>query len=279
MDVERGEIATNLAACEQFVRDPRLDEAQVVVFPECALTGYCFDSKSQALEVAEPITGSAVARMGELAADSKKHLVFGMLERSGDQLFNACVVVGPEGLLGVYRKSHLPFLGVDRFATPGDQPPLVVDLKFLRLGVHICYDASFPEATRSLMLQSADLVVLPTNWPNDALAFSQHLGPVRAMENHLYFMIVNRIGSEGGFDFIGGSSLSSPHGQILKSCSAGVEDVLCCTIDPAIARRKHIVRVAGQHEIDRLADRRPDLYTSLSATSVRPTTRSPKEES
>ena len=76
-----------------------------------------------------------------------------MLERDGARLFNACALVGPTGLVANYRKIHLPFLGVDRFTTPGDRPFAVHDLGGLRVGMTICYDGSFPESARVLMLQ------------------------------------------------------------------------------------------------------------------------------
>ena len=87
-----------------------------------------------------------------LAADCARlgvWAVVGLLERAGDRLFNACVLVGPSGVTATYRKIHLPCLGVDRFTTPGDRPFAVHDLGGLRLGMSICYDGSFPETSTS----------------------------------------------------------------------------------------------------------------------------------
>ena len=92
------------------------------------------------------------------------HVVCGLLERDGDAIHNAAVLVGPDGLVGSYRKSHLPFLGVDRFVRPGDELP-VFDTPIGRIGLEICYDLRFPEVTRSLALAGAEIVCLPTNWP------------------------------------------------------------------------------------------------------------------
>lgn len=264
MNPQLGAPQTNATGMLAWLGDDRLEAAQVVVFPECAVTGYCFHSKSEAMHSADSIPGALTDRFTEAAARLKKHLLFGMLERQGDDLFNVCVLVGPNGLMGHYRKSHLPWLGVDRFVTRGDQPPPVFDLGFLRIGLHICYDASFPEATRLLMLEGADLAVLPTNWPDDARVFAEHLAPVRAMENHIYFMIVNRVGSEGGFEFIGQSQLCAPNGRRIAICNEREESCFLGTIAPDSARQKHQVRVPGQHEIHRLADRRADLYGRIS---------------
>src|SRR5256885_901773 len=73
----------------------------------------------------------------------------------------------------------------------------------LRIGMNICYDGSFPEAARCLMLLGADLIVLPTNWPTGAISTAKTLIPARALENHLYYAAVNRVGTERGFQFIG----------------------------------------------------------------------------
>src|SRR6202030_44525 len=102
-----------------------------------------------------------------------------------------------------YRKAHRPFLGVDRFTAPGDRPFAVHDLGGLRVGIHICYDGSFPESARVLTLLGADLVVLPTNWPPGAAGTAKYLVPARALENQVFYAAVNRVGTERGFAFIG----------------------------------------------------------------------------
>src|SRR5690606_33851347 len=111
------------------------------------------------------IGGESTERLTELCRKYECHVVLGMLETDGDRLFNACVLVGPAGVVGNYRKIHLPYLGVDRFTTHGDQPFAVHEAGDLRLGMNICYDGAFPESARVMALQGADLIVLPTNWP------------------------------------------------------------------------------------------------------------------
>ena len=143
------------------------------------------------------------------------YAIFGLLERDGSRLFNACVLVGPEGVVGSYRKVHLPYLGIDMFVDPGDRPFAVHDAGGLRVGMHICYDGSFPESARVLSLLGADLLVLPTNWPTHSECAAEHMIPTRAMENTVYAMAVNRVGEESGFRFIGSSSIVDPNGRVL----------------------------------------------------------------
>jgi predicted amidohydrolase len=260
LDIVLGDKDRNLARFESTLRETARHGAVLTVFPECALAGYCFDSRDEAMPHAEPLPGPSTARLAEVCRALDVYVVFGLLECDGDRLFNACALVGPAGLVGGYRKAHLPFLGVDRFTTPGDQPFRVWSAGALRVGMNICYDSAFPEAARVLALQGADLVVLPTNWPPGAECTAAAVVNTRALENHIYYMAVNRVGTERGFRFIGRSKICHPTGTVLAEAGAETEEILYAEIDPAVARNKHIVRVPGKHEIDRFADRRPDLY-------------------
>ncbi len=194
---------------------------------------------------------------------------FGLLERDGARLFNACLLVGPSGLVGAYRKVHLPFLGIDMFADPGDRPFAVFDVNGLKVGMHICYDGAFPETARVLALLGADLLLLPTNWPTHSECAAEHMIPTRAMENVVYVMAVNRVGEESGFRFIGCSSIVDPSGRRLAKAGPDSEEILVADVDPSVARRKRLVRVPGRHEIDRIADRRPRFYQAITEPNAR----------
>lgn len=263
MDFKLGDNAGNVARMIAQLDDPQVASAQLVVFPECAVSGYCFDSRDEAWPHAEPIPGPATDAMLAAAKARGKHLVFGMLERHGDKLHNSCVLLGPEGIVGVYRKIHLPFLGVDRFVDAGTEPLRVYDVGPMRVGLHICYDGSFPECVRVLTLLGADLIVLPTNWPPGADTFAELLPNARALENHIYYMAVNRVGEERGFQFIGTSKFCLPTGRSPSVGSATEPSIITGSVQPHIVRNKRLVRVPGKHLIDRLADRRPEFYGLL----------------
>ncbi|MFN8006267.1 MAG: carbon-nitrogen hydrolase family protein [Terriglobia bacterium] len=237
--------------------------ARLVIFPECALCGYCFESLEEAIPYAESIPGPSTLKLVKVCQKLQLHVVYGLLERAGDQLFNAAVLLGPEGLIGKYRKVHLPSLGVDKFVQPGDLGFGVYETPLGRIGLNICYDGAFPEGTRVMALKGADLVVLPTNWPTGAEEFAEHLINARGLENHIFFAAVNRVGIERGFRFIGRSRISDVHGRTLALASAEQEEILYAEIDPLKAREKRIVRVPGKHEIHRFNDRRPELYGEI----------------
>jgi predicted amidohydrolase len=263
MDVELGAVGANLDRIESRLTEAAGEGAKLIVFPECAATGYCFQSADEARELAEEIPGPITERVAAMCRALDVHVVFGMVERDGERLFNAAVLVGPGGVLGSYRKIHLPYLGLDMFTTPGDRLFRVDHVADVRIGMLICYDGSFPESARSLSLLGADLVVLPTNWPPGAETTAEYVTNARAVENNVYFMAVNRVGVERGFRFIGHSKIAGPFGNTLAEARGADEAILYAEIDPHKARRKHLVRVPGKHEIDRMADRRPEMYGLL----------------
>jgi predicted amidohydrolase len=263
MDCRLQDMRHNLDAIRAGLRQAAAAGARLVVFPECALTGYAFESRDEAWPLAQTVPGPATEALAADCRDLGVWAVAGLLERGpGGEMFNACALVGPEGPAAVYRKIHLPFLGVDRFTTPGDRPFAVHDLGGLRVGINICYDSSFPESARTLTLLGADLVVLPTNWPPGAASTPKYLVPARALENHIYYLAVNRVGEERGFRFIGQSRLIGCDGEPLAVAGDGPE-VLYADIDPTVARQKRLVKIPGKYELDRLADRRPEMYAPL----------------
>jgi predicted amidohydrolase len=263
MDVAFADRQTNLRHMVERLNETAEHGATLTVFPECTLSGYCFGSLGEAKPHAEVIPGPATELLTEACQRTGQHCVFGMLESDGERIFNAAVLLGPTGILGTYRKVHLPFLGVDRFTTPGDRPFTVHSVAGMKIGMNICYDGAFPEAARILALAGADLIVLPTNWPRGAECSARCVINTRALENHVYYMSVNRVGTERGFSFIGQSKICDPHGQELAVADERAEAILYAEIDPQHARNKHLVRVPGQYELDRWLDRRPEMYTPL----------------
>jgi predicted amidohydrolase len=269
MDCRFGDKRANLDKIRDELREAATHGARLVVFPECALTGYAFESREEALPHAETLPGPSSDLLSRDSRQLGVWAAMGMLERDDQgNLFNACALLGPGGEIASYRKIHLPFLGVDRFARPGDRPFAVHDLGGLRLGINICYDASFPESSRVLTLLGADLVILPTNWPTGARSTVKYLVQARALENHIYYLAVNRVGEERGFPFIGQSRIIDTAGEVLAAGGDG-EEILYAEIDPLKARQKRLVHIPGKYEIDRVGDRRPGMYGPLCAERMK----------
>jgi predicted amidohydrolase len=262
MDVSIGQVEENRRRVIERLRTAAESGAELVIFPECALTGYCFESLEEAAPFAESINGGSATALAAACTEAGAYAIVGFIEKEGSNYYNAAMIVGPggAGVIGNYRKVHLPFLGVDRFLTPGDQQFRVFDLPFGRVGVNICYDASFPEAARALKLLGAELIILPTNWPTGAWRTPEFVLNARSCENHVNFAAANRCGVERGWEFIGRSKLIDVNGDTIAEATRSGEEILFAEIDLQEANNNKIVNVAGAYEIDRLADRRPEFY-------------------
>lgn len=267
MDVALMDSDRNLKQMQAHLRETTAKGAKLTVFPECALSGYCYSSLDEARPFAQPVPGPAVQKMSAACAELDCFAIFGMLEldTSGqkERIFNAAVLVGPQGMIGSYRKVHLPYLGIDMYTSYGDRLFAVHNAGDLRVGMNICYDAAFPEAARSLAILGADLIALPTNWPPGAECTAASVINARALENAVYYIAVNRVGTERGFEFIGRSKIVDTSGQSMAESKTTGEEILYAEIDTVKSRRKHIIRVPEKHEIDRMADRRPEMYGLL----------------
>ena len=199
-----------------------------------------FDSPDEAMAYAEEVPGPFVRALEDRCERLGIHCVSGMLERDGDVLRNTAVLVGPEGLVGRYRKSHLPFLGVDRFVQAGDELS-VFDTELGRIGLEICYDLRFPEVTRALALAGAELVALPTNWPVEAAANAELLTTARAYENRIFLLVANRVGRERSAEFCGRSQIVDQAGVRLAETDASER----------VPARRRDRRRASSRQVDR----------------------------
>ena len=265
MDVEIGNPRANCLKIVNHIRAAADRSVHLAIFPECAVTGYCFDSLEEASPFAEKLDGPSAEAIATACRDTGLHAIVGFIERGASGLFNAAMLVGPDGPLGTYRKVHLPFLGVDRFLTPGDRPFASIDLPIGKLGINICYDVSFPEASRALKLLGSQLIAVPTNWPPGAWRTPEFVVNTRAQENHLNVAAANRVGVERGWQFIGRSMVVDYNGDTVAQADGEQEQVLIADLDLEGADRNRIVNVAGAYELDRLGDRRPEFYASLTA--------------
>ncbi|HKZ54114.1 MAG TPA: carbon-nitrogen hydrolase family protein [Anaerolineales bacterium] len=269
MEAIPGDPEANLRRVIERLQEAAGHGANVVVFPECVLTGYVL-SAEEAEDLAEPIPGRRTQRLAEVCQASGCLACVGTLEREATgQLFNAAALVGPSGLLARYRKTHLPCLGVDRYLAEGgslvDPHPTTAG----KLGMLICYDLRFPEPIRVLALRGAEAVLLCTAWPDRAALYPEFTARARAEENHVYLVAANRVGEERGVRYLGRSVIVAPDGKVLAEGSPDREQILYAEVDLEISRQKRIVFKPGEYELDLFADRRPELYAELSAERER----------
>lgn len=267
--VTYGDPFANLERAKSWVG--QASGSDLVVFPECFLTGYCVDTPDEAARVALECRAdashrvveahSAIVEMGDLARSGGVALAFGFAGRDERGLYNGVVLAQPDGRMDRYVKTHLPCLGFDRFAREGDDLP-VFDTPFGRVGILVCFDVRPPEAARVLALKGADLIVVATNWPNGASKAPDVLVPARAVENRVFVAACNRVGSENGYGFIGRSSAVDPTGAVL--CSAAEDEtLLVAELDLAASREKVTVVQPYGYSTDLFGSRRPELYGAI----------------
>ncbi|HSB90635.1 MAG TPA: carbon-nitrogen hydrolase family protein [Anaerolineales bacterium] len=236
---------------------------QLAVFPECAVPGY-FLTREEAERVAEPVPGPRSRALSEACARCGLSAVVGTIERGTDgSLYNAAMLLTADRQVTLYRKTHLLCLGVDRYLRRGEHLAPVVSAAGARLGLLICYDLRFPEPMRSLALDGAQVVLLPTAWPASAAFYADYLARARALENGVYLVAANRAAEERGHAFLGRSLIVGPDGEILSRADGDEEAMLVAEIDPSRSDVKHRVFEPGEYEVDLTADRRPELYGRL----------------
>jgi len=251
------DVETNIDTISKLIEETK--SFDLLVIPELANSGYVFVEKDELAKVSEEIpSGYFVEKLSELAKQKNGYIVCGVCEKSGSKYFNSSVLVGPEGFVAKYRKVHL-FDREKLFFEPGDGPFKLYNIKGMNLGILVCWDWIFPEATRSLALQGMDVLAHSTNL---VLSFCQTAMITRSIENQIFTITSNRIGIEtnGEFSlhFKGHSQVTTPDAKRLVQASTDKEEIHIVEIDIAKARNKWL---SDNNHI--FNDRRPEMYETL----------------
>jgi predicted amidohydrolase len=247
----------NLDALLALTDEAAAGGARLIVTPEMATTGYCWADRAEIAGEVEPVPGPTTERFAALAARHGCWIVVGLAEvdPETDVFYNTAVLVGPEGIVGRYRKTHA-FISEPKWAKDGDLGLPVFDTPLGRIAITICMDACYPETARIPALAGADVICFPTNWVYEKSPSPSWMA--RAAENRVYFVAANRYGLERGVQFSGGSAVIDPDGGLQAVLDTG-DGIVWGWIDPARARDKRPLPGRGE---DLLAGRRPDAYAT-----------------
>jgi len=253
---EFGAISANLSKVVTALSGANAD---IIVLPELAFTGYYFQDRNELATLAEdPATSPTLSALVQLCRENSFHLVTGFAEKSGDKIFNSALLINGEGILQTYRKLHL-FNTEAEYFDPGDRPLQISEINGIQVGLMVCYDWAFPEVARSLALQGADLICHPSNL---VLPWCQQAMLTRCMENGIFAVTTNRTGSDvrprGILNFTGQSQIAGPKGALTHQASTTKEALFITTLDLAQARDKKVTPLS-----DLLSDRRPEFYSRL----------------
>jgi len=260
-----GEVESNRAAAAGAVVAAAGQGAELVVLPELCDSGYVFTGEAEARTLATRAADSPTLREWQaLAAGYRTTIAGGFCELGEDGLlYNSAALIGPGGVLAVYRKAHL-WDAEKLVFTPGDAPPPVVDLPFGRVGLMICYDLEFPEWVRLAALAGADLIAAPVNWPAMPVPADERPCDVVRVQadacvNGVFIAVADRCRVERGVSWVGGTVIVGPDGYPLAGPATADEPaILVASCELARARNK---QVSAHNDV--FADRSPLLYRQV----------------
>ncbi len=256
---KREDKDVNFRKIEKLTVKAKEQGAQLVIFPEMALTGYVVHD--QFYELAETVPGPIVKKAEELTRKTGMHLIFGMpelSEKTKATAFNTAVLLGPQGFIGKYRKMYLPTHSVfeeKRYFRPGYQTA-AFQTDIGNVGLCICYDIFFPEVIRLTRLRGAQLIACISASPAVRRSYFETLTCARAIENTAFVAYVNLAGVQDGLQFWGGSRLVSPNGDVLVRAKYDEEDFVTCEVDYSELR-------TAETFIPTLRDLRPEIFDKL----------------
>jgi len=254
-----GDKKQNINIMKKKIKQAKEKGANLVIFPELSLTGYL--NRDLAYELAEPIPGPSIHSLEDMAKKESIYVVFGMPEQSGKAhgvLYNTAVLLGPDGLIGKYRKMHLPTHSVfeeKRYFRLGYEAP-IFETEIGKIGLTICYDIFFPEIYRLLRLKGSQLIICISASPAVRSRFFEVFTAARALENTVFLAYVNLVGVENGLQFWGGSRIIAPNSSTVTKAKYDEEDLAMGTIDYADLQRVEVF-------VPTLRDLRPELFNSL----------------
>lgn len=282
IDTRPGEIATNVAKLIDWSARAAEQHAQLVLFPELSLTGFIPNhptgnheawlrqALAEARRVALPLDGEPIHTLSEAATKHGILICVGLLEDAGNRLFNSQLLIGSEGIVGHWRKLHVPMFEMPFYN--GGQAAPVATTSLARIGVNICFDALIPESTRLLAVQNVEVVLMPfaadppprtpagwAQWASGAIR-------ARAMENGVFVVACNYVGTVEcagvSQSFPGGGLIVSPRGETLAewTASAGECGMIVADLEADVLR-------AARSEPEYLYRfRRPEIYGPLSSS-------------
>ncbi len=247
-NVKQGDVDANLAYVREALFRAAGKGANLAVLPEMWSSGFDYRNLNELALRTEGI----VDELLELARKLKLVIVGSMPEPNGEKVFNTIYLVDNGKLAGVYRKMHLfSLLGEDRAFSGGDSW-LLAETTIGKVGVIICYDLRFPELSRRLAVEGAQIICVPAQWPKPRQEHWRTLLRARAIENQLFVVSCNACGQIGKLDFFGMSMVINPKGEVMAE--AGEDQ---CEISAGLDMQE---LADWRAQIPCFNDRKPECY-------------------
>ncbi len=242
-----GDVGANVEKMIKMSARAAEQGINLLVFPELALSGYECDERCMHAEAAQKVPGPATEELARTAAEHDLYVIFGMPERDPqdpDKRYITSVLVGPEGLVGRYRKLHLarpPEFKESLCFSPGSDLP-VFQTRYGLVGIQICFDFwVFPELTRALVLKGAEIVINTTASPKGPGKpfFLTSVTAARAAENRILTASANLVGTERKRSFYGHSCIAAaapPTWLRLYAQGGAEEEIVSATVSLSALR-------------------------------------------
>lgn len=252
-----GETNGNLEQMGKWVQKAAEKGASIVCFPEMSVSGYHIHEDIK--KIAETIPGPSTDFLSQLSRKENITILAGLAETDQTQsVFISHVVIRPDGIAGVYKKTHLGPTEKNLF-TPGNNIPLF-SAAGIRFGIQLCYDAHFPDLATVMALNGADAIFIPHASPRTLPAqklqsWMRHM-PARAFDNGLFIIACNQCGSNGkGLSFPGVGTVIGPAGNTITSCAENKEQMMIADL------KSDVLKEVRDHKMKYfLPNRRPDIY-------------------
>ena len=246
----------NIKKIEKYIKKTKAD---IYVFGELSLTGYSL--KDEIRDVAEDINGNSIKQIKKLAEKNKCYIVFGMPLKNNNVeglIHNAAILVHPDGKIDIYNKWFLITFGPfeEKIFFDEGENLQIFNTKFGKIGLIICYDIFFPELCKLYSMQGANIIICISASPSTTRKYFETIIPARAIENTVFMVFVNLVGTQEDLVFWGGAQVYDPLAKLLVKAPYFKESITTCEIDLddiKIARANRPV----------LRDIRPDIYNDL----------------
>jgi N-carbamoylputrescine amidase len=254
--------AANLKKAVEMISLAAERGARIIATPQLfTLPWFASESRKDHFQWAEPVSGPTVSTLQEEARKHGVVLVGTFFEKDGDAYYNTAAVIEKDGtLLGRYRKVHLPQIPLweeKYYFKSGDLGFPVFQTSFARIGVQICWDNFFPEGSRIMALQGAQILIAPTAAAFASQSRWEKMICANAIANNLFILRVNRAGKEERQNFYGRSFCVNPFGELIAAPAGAGDAILFSELD-----LNEVEETRGIWTF--FKDRRPELYGELS---------------
>lgn len=211
-------------------------------------------------ELAEEVPGETTERIGSLLKGTGTTVIASIFERDMNDHYISAAVIDPDrGVIGTYRKLHIPTItGIHEtyYFKPGDKGHVLFKTSKANISVMLCYDRHFPESARIYGLKGAEIMFVSASTPRSARHIWYTEMQAHAFSNLYYLVCANRCGTEGGIDFLGRSFICDYRGKIIEEASEDNDEIIYAEVNLDEARK-------AREESAFYRDRRPELYREV----------------